>query len=265
MADKIFIDKRTVAEYISRNPVFPNEKPLIGFCPDWREATDENGNKYYFYMEKLLDMYRSVIENAGGLLYIIGFETKADDIKDIISGYLIPGGRDIDPLKYDPDHISKTSIHPEAELRYTHLSDMLENLPKKIPILGVCLGFQFLNVYYGGSLNKHIQNTDQHYKKRKFKITKGTKLSEITDSELIGNCYHHQNIDCLGANLMVSALDDNCLSIHAIELISDERWVVGILWHPESSYESEKGDYILEANQKIYTGFVKECIKRKLD
>lgn len=46
---------------------------------------------------------------------------------------------------------------------------MLRELDNKVPILGICWGYQFLNTYYGGSLVQNLDDTDWlHYNRNLF-------------------------------------------------------------------------------------------------
>ena len=68
-------------------------------------------------------------------------------------------------------------------------------LPTKMPILGVCYGFQFLNVYFGGDLVQNLCDRPLHYNMNWFKAVKGSELNKIIgDDQFTGVCYHHQGL-----------------------------------------------------------------------
>ena len=64
---------------------------------------------------------------------------------------MITGGRDIDPKHYNQEN-TKSILDEESNVRFNFIKTIVDCLPKNIPIMGICYGAQFLNVYYGGSL-----------------------------------------------------------------------------------------------------------------
>ena len=71
----------------------------------------------------------------------------------------------------------------------------MDILPKNIPIFGICYGFQFLNIYFGGDLVQDLPDKAYHYKDNWFKPKKNSKFYEITKGEsILGTCYHHQGL-----------------------------------------------------------------------
>jgi len=54
-------------------------------------------------------------------------------------------------MEYDEDNVS--SNNPiEVNLRYGLLWTLMWLLPKRLPIIAICWGYEALNVYFGGSL-----------------------------------------------------------------------------------------------------------------
>jgi putative glutamine amidotransferase len=50
------------------------------------------------------------------------------------------------------------------------------------------------------------------------------------------NSSHHQAIRIPGDNLLVSAISPDDEVVEAVELRSEEHFVVGVQWHPERTY-----------------------------
>jgi putative glutamine amidotransferase len=139
----------------------------------------------------------------------------------------------------------------------------MDLLPKDLPILGICWGMQFLNVYFGGDLVQHLENFEEHYKKRRMTVLKDSMLYEAVGSTVLGNCYHHQGIDKIGEGCVVTALDDSCKIPHALENRSDGREIMSVIWHPESTCIDESGTTIQEGSLQICSYFIQKCIKYK--
>ena len=116
--------------------VAPNEQaltqnthlPLVAFLPDWRINRDESTKepifdpetgKYKFsYMGYLLKMYIKLLNDAGLRVVVLSPYEKVQDWQDRIDGFVIPGGRDIDPEKYQQENTHSKFEKLDAELRY---------------------------------------------------------------------------------------------------------------------------------------------------
>ena len=80
-------------------------------------------------------------------------------------------------------------------------------------------------------------------------LQKGTLLYNILGREQIGvNSYHHQAIRKLSANFQTMAFSEDGL-IEAIYMPS-KKFIVGVQWHPEFSYEVD------ENSRKLINAFV---------
>ena len=76
----------------------------------------------------------------------------------VIDGLVIPGGRDLNPKFYNQE-TQGSNIEEDSLKRYPFMKQLYEELSKDIPVLGICWGFQFLNVVHGGTLNQHISDS----------------------------------------------------------------------------------------------------------
>ena len=155
---------------------------------------------------------------------------------DYIDGMLFPGGNKFTP--YD---------------RY-----LLERcIEKDIPVLGICLGMQMMscfkkdvNLIKNETNINHKQESDEELT-HKVRIKKDTLLYEIIGSEeIMVNSFH--NYHALENNLFnVCAISEDNI-IEGIEL-NDKKFVLGIQWHPEISYEFDLN------SKKIIDEFIRRC------
>jgi putative glutamine amidotransferase len=155
-------------------------------------------------------------------------------------GLLLPGGGDIAP------QVCGGATHAEvydvdAEQDAFDLAAATWAFDQSKPVLAICRGTQVLNVSRGGTLIAHMD--EPHVS-----VTTGVRLA--TSSRLAGllgpldtgdltvSCYHHQEIKDVGKNLSACAASVPGGTIEAIEA-DDDRWAIGVQWHPEDSFEND--------------------------
>ena len=78
-----------------------------------------------------------------------GYNQSHEQLFALMDGWLIPGGLDIDPKKYNAAKHPKTVSLESHEQRYNFEVEMYRKMPKILPILGICYGSQLLNVLNG--------------------------------------------------------------------------------------------------------------------
>ena len=82
------------------------------------------------------------------------------------------------------------------------------------------------------------------------KVALGSRLSEILGTaDLVVNSHHHQAIETLGANLVVTARSSDGV-IEAFEDPRPDRFVVAVQWHPEMGWHDDK------FSQRLFDSFV---------
>ncbi|MBF8437935.1 gamma-glutamyl-gamma-aminobutyrate hydrolase family protein [Halanaerobiaceae bacterium Z-7014] len=218
-------------------------KPVIGVTL-FRREKDKSNSKYGTIN---CNYVRAIVE-AGGIPLLIPIVNQPQDIKyylELIDGLLLSGGQDISPEFYNEEPVDELGeIDPDRDS--WELKLFTEAYKKKLPVLGICRGMQLINVALGGSLFQdiysqyddsllHTSSDGESCAYHKIIIESGSKLEEILcclDS-LYVNSYHHQALKKPGKNLKVVARSDEGI-IEAIEAEdSDQRFLVGVQWHPE--------------------------------
>ena len=225
------------------------KKPLIAM-PQW------GNNLLRLYMKS---KYMFSLRRAGAR--ILWIEMDDPDIAEktrTCDGLLLPGGDDIDPSRYGAARHEKcgksSTLRDEAEWK------MLEAfLPTGKPILGICRGCQFLNIYLGGTLHQHIEGHSDFKTRGKgchaVSVEPGSTLSSLLPEKVWVNSLHHQAVDVLGSGLTVSAKAEDG-TVEAIEL-KKHPFCVAVQWHPEH-LSSSRAD-----QQEIFNHFVSLCKKQK--
>lgn len=215
------------------------------------------GNKGW--VDYLENNYITYLSSFG--ITIVPIPNALPDVRrffDIVqpSGVILSGGEDIHPHRYGEV--------PDPEGSYSVLRDATETnildhaISKNLPVLGICRGMQFLNVYFGGTIvgkSQQVMNGHLHVPVGKHGIAVSFPLcgntaqrTALLQETAIVNSYHHQRVEerGLGKGLIpFASVPDTQL----VEGVVHERYpIAGLLWHPERESFSKKFDhYIVSA------------------
>ena len=204
--------------------------------------------------------YDLALARAGArvITLVPSYMEEIDRIFDGIHGLVLAGGEDVD---------SKYSNAKSYGARDTNLGRdtfellLLDRAAKAhIPVLCICRGAQLLALWAGGRLEsqdhdkrrmKDHFSTFRKYAWHQVGMRPGTLLWNIFgDKPVYTNSFHHQVIIDPG-RLRVSAVADR-EDIEGVEF-SDERFVIGVQWHPELQA------IFSDSNQKLFRVFVDEA------
>lgn len=201
------------------------------------------------YNQRSLPPYLAALRAAGAIPSLVPLHERPDRVARLLAGVqgiLLPGSRfDVDPQRYSEDRIPECG---EADPARTAADELLLqdafNMHK--PVLAICHGTQSLNVWRNGSLVQHLQTSVNHSPGREvvaahpIRIAPGSKLARLVptreSAEPQVNSSHHQAICVPGDRLVVSAISSGDGTIEAVELDSDEQFVLAVQWHPERTY-----------------------------
>jgi putative glutamine amidotransferase len=157
----------------------------------------------------------------------------------------------------------------------TNLALLKQALAIKLPVLGVCRGFQEMNVALGGTLHQQLfelgdkiehrenknDNLEQQYATAHgITLNSAGLLAKITDGQLSQqiNSLHGQGVDQLAPALKIEATACDGL-IEAFSLADNSSYYLGLQWHPEWQL-TEHPFY-----HQIYQSFGQACAKYRLD
>ncbi len=207
------------------------ERPVIGITTDLEDKSN-----------LIESAYSKAVEFYGGapvLLPTIADASSSEFLSDIVSiidGLLIPGSRDMDPKFYgESPHPAIKPMSPErTETEFAVLRLALE---RRIPVLGICGGMQFINVFYGGSIHQDIKALlpdalcHEGGEPHGVTVVPDTVFGGFTkEKEFEIKSYHHQAINRVGEGLRVNALAPDAI-VEGFE--SADGRVMGFQWHPE--------------------------------
>lgn len=166
-----------------------------------------------------------------------------------IKGIILTGGEDIDPKIYG-ENIEWPNLSPFRDQTEKKLVEIA--VAQKIPVLGLCRGMQFLNVFFGGKVVKNIKEeiTAEHSpgKDHPVTITEEKIISALGKKEVLVNSYHNQAVTAqtLSPQLKSFAIAEQDI----IEgLYHPSLPIAGIQWHPERKSPDE------EINKKLLEAF----------
>ena len=192
-----------------------------------------------------------------------------DPLPESFDGLCLTGGGDIDPARYGADNVASTDIDEARDA--TELALLERALARDVPVLGICRGFQLINVHLGGSLEQHHLGHAPKYPpdgasvaddpagadavRHEVTAAPGSRLAAACgDAAFVVNSSHHQVVtsDRLASDLRATA--------HVGELVEalespSHRWVVAVQWHPERTAQ------VGAAATRIFDAFVAE-VKR---
>ncbi len=226
-------------------------KPIIGITCNF--SNDSEIGKYTHMGGKgqrwnlVAQNYIEAIELSGGIPILLPIYENIENLKSalcVCSGILFTGGYDVDCSFYGEENGGKLGLlNAERDKQeISLLKHILEN--SKIPTLGICRGHQLMNITCGGTLFQDLE--DNNFSKHSFvekdmnilihkvQINKNSHLHNAVKSSIIDvNSFHHQAIDIVGTDLIITATDENGI-IEGVEHKDKNRFFVGVQWHPET-------------------------------
>lgn len=164
------------------------------------------------------------------------------DPKDLMraDGLVLPGSsQDMNPRLWGEKDQCSNDINDALDQSQWNMMDMA--VSRRMPVLGICRGMQFINVYFGGTLIQDLPCSSAH------KMTVPEQYHDVMCGEnsrlrpLIGetsevNTRHHQGVGRIGEGLQADAVwnDGEDAVVEAISHQCDP--VLGLQWHPEKMY-----------------------------
>jgi len=208
------------------------------------------------------EYYIRAVRESGGLPVVLpntdGSVAMIDSYLDELDGLLMPGGFDIPPSEYGEEAHETVEVLSDERFKFEKALafDWITKSDK--PMLGICLGSQWINVASGGSLVQDIPSEvggTHRGVNHKIAIESDSRLSGIFDStEFEVNSNHHQAVDTLGAGLRIVARSPDGV-VEATETTDPDRFLIGVQWHPERLVESDA------SQKKLFDAFVEAAVE----
>ena len=219
-------------------------KPLIGLNADYRVAKKDSPAFTYV----CAGYYDSVAE-AGGIPIILPPTKDEADLKrllDMLGGVVLVGGADLDPRR--DGYMLHPAVRPLDERREEFDRQLMSHIAKRrMPVFGIGVGLQLINVSQGGTLLLHIpedlpkalphKDLIDPAHRHGLEVVPGSLMERVYgDGEIRVNSLHHMAVDDVAPGFKVTARCPDGV-VEAIESTTD--WsAFGTQFHPESDSAS---------------------------
>jgi putative glutamine amidotransferase len=219
------------------------------------------------YNERSWVHYADAVQAAGGEPVKILLSAAPAEIARTLAGcqgVVLPGSpADVNPAKFGEEVAGSKPADPAREAADELLLQDAFNLRK--PVLGICYGFQSMNVWLGGSLVQDIPTQRPHSpvdhspKERPavahtVRLAQGSRLASLAGQlDAPVNSSHHQAVARLGDGLVLAG---TCPEDGVVEAAEGRHgaFVMGLQWHPERTFETDA------FSRRIFEDFV-EAVK----
>ncbi|MBI3524182.1 MAG: gamma-glutamyl-gamma-aminobutyrate hydrolase family protein [Betaproteobacteria bacterium] len=197
--------------------------------------------------------YVEAIVSAAGctplVLPALGQRLDLEQLLELVDGLLLTGSAsNVAPEMYGQT-LARPDLLTDTERDATTFPLIRAALAAGMPLLGICRGFQELNVAMGGSLHQEVHaqpgmldhretptaDLDVQYgPAHPLRLTPGGLLQELLGGakEITVNSLHGQGIDRLGDGLAAEATAPDGL-IEAVRVEGARAFALAVQWHPE--------------------------------
>lgn len=231
--------------------------PVIGITPSL-DAAVRLARPGAFLYRNYVDM---VVDNGMVPVVLPIVRTPApavlDEWLDRVDGVLLTGGDDINPDLYGAEPQATDELG-ERERAVMEIALVRRAIARRVPVLGVCLGVQTINVALGGTLFQHlptdfpssdvVHGDAGESNCHPVRLQPGSHLARVLQCEDgIVNSFHHQAVKTPGEGLAISAWASDGVP-EAIEWATPrEPFLLGVQWHPERDAEDVLSCRLLDA------------------
>ena len=250
------------------------KRPVIGLPADRRMIGDHPfhavGDKYV----------RAIVEAADAvplLIPALGDVVSVDEVLEVVDGLVFTGSiSNVEPIHYSGPASAPGTLH-DASRDATTLPLIPAAIERGVPVLGICRGFQEMNVAFGGTLHQNLHHVPgfldhrdddtqpleiQYGPAHDVVLEEGGLLRGLAGSDRIKvNSLHHQGVDRLADRLVAEARAPDGV-IEAFRVRDSKRFALAVQWHPEWKVMSNSFSRALFA---AFGASTRESLKARFD
>ena len=226
-----------------------NTTPCLVWLPADHRELGEDGHQMPYLV--LGDKYaRAVLDSVGAqpVLFPLAASAHIASLLEQVCGVMLTGSpSNVHPSHFDQD-VADRSL-PLDTARDSLTLDLVRTcVAQAVPLLGICRGFQEINVALGGSLHQAVHAVPglrdhrepsgaaldvQYGPAHAVNLRAGSDFARWAGGErAMVNSLHGQGVDRLAPGLRVEALSDDGL-VEAFSVASAPGFACAVQWHPE--------------------------------
>jgi len=243
--------------------------PIVGIICD-REVIGPH--PFHIAGEKYIKAISASSNCLPVLIPALADESMMDQLLDMFDGILLTGGYSmVDPIHYQKDAAeSETKLDTARD--NTSLPLIVKAIAQGVPVLGICRGFQEMNVALGGSLHQKLHENGYYFEHRENKalaleqqygashhvnVIADGKLADIVNQSVIEvNSLHTQGVNRLADSLTIEAIAEDGL-VEAFSVSNSETFAMAVQWHPEWQVQNNP------QSKQLFYAFGQACAVRK--
>ena len=220
-------------------------KPLIGLNADFRNTQKDSPAFSY-----VCAGYYDCITAVGGIPIILPPLQEESDIESVLErldAFVMIGGQDLDPRR--DGFMLHPTVRPMEPRRETFDRKLIRLIAdRRMPVFGIGVGMQLLNVSQGGNLFLHIaedlptaiphKDLQDPAHRHGLEVVPGSLMERVYgDGEIRVNSMHHMAVDEVARGFAVTARCPDGV-VEAIESVTEDWFAFGTQFHPEAASAS---------------------------
>jgi putative glutamine amidotransferase len=220
-------------------------RPVIGLPADRRMI---GHHPFHAVGEKYLLAVAQAADAVPLLIPALGDAVSVDEILEAVDGLVFTGSpSNVEPVRYSGPASAPGTLHDVAR-DATTLPLIPTAIERGLPVLGICRGFQEMNVAFGGTLHQKLHEVQGYLDHRDDEtqpldvqygpvhdvvLEQGGLLRSLAGTDRIRvNSLHSQGVDRLSDQLIVEARAPDGV-IEAFRVRNAPRFALAVQWHPE--------------------------------